>query len=130
MDAEPKIKLYSFTMDCTNPHELAKFYAELLKWEIIPIDEEYIYVVMPGTQEGSYPGILFQQNHQYQPPVWPITADAQQHMAHIDFAVSDLEYAVQHAISCGATIANEQFADGWRVMIDPAGHPFCLFEKK
>ena len=45
-------------------------------------------------------------------------------MAHLDFAVNDLEKAVQHAINCGATMAAEQFSEGWRVMFDPAGHPF------
>ncbi|EQG75396.1 hypothetical protein QKA_2322 [Clostridioides difficile DA00165] len=46
------------------------------------------------------------------------------------FAVNDLEEAVQYAIHCGATIAEEQFTDDWRVMIDPAGHPFCLCQMK
>ncbi|EGT4675660.1 UNVERIFIED_CONTAM: hypothetical protein C3P01_13775 [Clostridioides difficile] len=37
---------------------------------------------------------------------------------------------VKRRRSCGATIAEEQFADDWRVMIDPAGHPFCLCQMK
>ncbi len=41
MDNELKIKLYSFTMDCKDPHELAKFYAALLKWESLVIDEDW-----------------------------------------------------------------------------------------
>lgn len=64
------------------------------------------------------------------PPVWPDEPEAQQQMAHMDFAVNDLEEAVRHAIDCGATVASEQFSDGWRVMIDPAGHPFCLCQMK
>ena len=39
MDDELKIKMYSFTVDCKEPHELAKFYAALLKWEKMFIDE-------------------------------------------------------------------------------------------
>lgn len=34
MEDELKIKMYSFTMDCKDPYELAKFYAQLLGWEI------------------------------------------------------------------------------------------------
>ena len=34
MEKELKIKMYSFTLDCINPYALAKFYAELLNWEI------------------------------------------------------------------------------------------------
>jgi hypothetical protein len=31
MDDELKIKMSAFTLDCKDQHELAKFYAELLK---------------------------------------------------------------------------------------------------
>ena len=130
MDNELKIKMYSFTLDCKDPHELAKFYAELLKWEIPFHNEEWACVGAPGTDQGAYPGILFQQNPAYKPPVWPEVPEEQQQMAHMDFAVNDLEKAVQYAIHCGATIADEQFSNDWRVMFDPAGHPFCLCQMK
>lgn len=123
---DPKIKMYSFTVDCKDAHGLAAFYAALLKWEVGFSDDQYAWVYPPGTQQGAYPCILFQRNLEHRPPVWPQEPEAQQQMAHIDFAVDDLEKAVQHAIHCGATIADAQFSDNWRVMIDPAGHPFCL----
>ncbi|HGL6486749.1 TPA: VOC family protein, partial [Clostridioides difficile] len=41
----------------------------------------------------------------------PEKPESQQQMAHMDFAVNDLEEAVQYAIHCGATIAEEQFTD-------------------
>lgn len=126
MDNDLKIKMYSFTLDCKDSHELAKFYATLLNWEIGFNDEEYAWVYPPGTHHGSYPGIVFQRNPEYIPPVWPEEPEAQQQMAHLDFAVNDLDKAVQHAISCGAKIADDQFSDSWRVMFDPSGHPFCL----
>lgn len=126
MDDSLKIKMYSFTLDCVNPQELAKFYGALMKWETVSIDEDWACVCAPGSVQGTYPGILFQRNPQYQPPVWPDKPEAQQQMAHIDFAVNDLEQSVQHAVLCGAAMADEQHSDGWRVMIDPAGHPFCL----
>lgn len=126
MDNELKIKLYSFTLDCLDPHALAKFYAALLEWEIVYFDEEYACVAPPGVKQGEYPGITFQQNPAYKRPVWPEEPGAQQQMAHIDIAVNDLEKATRHAIDCGARVSDVQFSDGWRVMLDPAGHPFCL----
>jgi len=51
-------------------------------------------------------------------------------MAHLDFAVNDLEKAVSHAVNCGAIVADTQYSNEWRVMLDPAGHPFCLCEMK
>lgn len=125
-----KIKLYAFTMDCKEPHALATFYAALLKWEIPFYDEEYACVAAPGTGQGAYPGITFQKNPMYEPPVWPSEPEAQQQMAHMDFAVNDLERAVHYAVSCGATIAAQQFSEHWKVMLDPAGHPFCLCRLK
>ena len=83
MDDELKIKMYAFTVDCKDPNELAKFYSALLKWEIALIDEDYACVHAPGTNQGSYPSILFQRNPEYQPPVWPQESKAQQQMAHI-----------------------------------------------
>lgn len=130
MDNELKIKMYSFTMDCKDPYELAKFYAALLNWEIVFHDGEWACVGAPGTGQGAYPGITFQGNPEYQPPVWPGQPKEQQQMAHLDFAVNDLEKAVEYAVHCGARMADEQFSDSWRVMFDPAGHPFCLCEMK
>ena len=130
MDDELKIKMYSFTLDCKDPEELAKFYAALLKWESVLISEEYACVYAPGTNQGTYPSVLFQRNPEYIPPVWPEKPETQQQMAHLDLAVNDLEKAVTYAILCGARIADEQFSNDWRVMFDPAGHPFCLCHLK
>lgn len=130
MDNGLKIKMYSFTVDCIDPYELAKFYAKLLKWEIPFYNEEWACVGAPGAEQGAYPGITFQRNPEYKPPVWPEEPEAQQQMAHMDFAVNDLDEAVQYAVQCGAKPAKEQFSDDWRVMLDPAGHPFCLCQMK
>ena len=130
MEKELKIKMYSFTLDCKDPYELARFYAALLKWEIPFYDEEYACVAAPGTEQGMYPGITFQRNPAYIPPVWPEEPKAQQQMAHLDLAVNDLDKAVEYAMHCGATMAEKQFSDDWRVMLDPAGHPFCLCQIK
>nr|WP_122013056.1 VOC family protein [Maliibacterium massiliense] len=124
--AELKIKAYAFTLDCIDPCALATFYVDLLGWEMPFHDEDWACICPPGTAQGAYPGITFQRNPAYIPPVWPEAPGAQQQMAHLDFAVNDLDAAVQHATACGARIAKEQFSDGWRVMLDPAGHPFCL----
>ena len=48
-------------------------------------------------------------------------------MAHLDIATDDLAGAVANAIECGATVAEYQPQDDVRVMLDPDGHPFCLF---
>lgn len=126
MDHELKLKLYAFTVDCPDPQALAAFYVALLGWDMPYHDADYAVIAPPGVAQGAYPGLTFQRNPAYQPPVWPDEPGAQQQMAHIDFAVNDLEKAVAHALACGATVAGAQFSKDWKVMFDPAGHPFCL----
>jgi Glyoxalase-like domain len=46
---------------------------------------------------------------------------------HLDIAVEDLDEGVPWAVEAGATLAAHQPQAGVRVMLDPAGHPFCLF---
>jgi hypothetical protein len=74
-------------------------------------NEEYAVIGAPRTQQGAYPGITIQRNPDYAPPVWPDAPETQQQMAHLDFAVNDVDKAVEHAIRCGATIADKQFTD-------------------
>ena len=47
-------------------------------------------------------------------------------MMHFDFQVGDLDSAVAEAVALGATLASEQPQENVRVLLDPAGHPFCL----
>jgi hypothetical protein len=61
----------------------------------------------------------------YRAPTWPDPAVPQQ--THLDFGVADLEDGETWAIGIGATKSVVQPAPAeWRVMLDPAGHPFCL----
>jgi hypothetical protein len=47
-------------------------------------------------------------------------------MMHFDFQVGDLDSAVEDAVALGATLADAQPQENVRVLLDPAGHPFCL----
>ncbi len=48
-------------------------------------------------------------------------------LIHLDLAVSDLDGAVAEAERLGAVSSAFQPAPGqWRILFDPAGHPFCL----
>jgi hypothetical protein len=60
--------------------------------------------------------------------VWPTAPGAQQMMIHLDIAVDDLVEGVAHATRLGARAAAHQPQEDVRVMLDPAGRPFCLFE--
>lgn len=121
------LAINAVVLDCKDTVALSDFYIRLLGWNKEPDneDEEFIGIFSPAG--GAR--ILFQQNEDYIPPVWPEEPGRQQQMTHLDFTVRDheqMELAFNHAVSCGAKKANAQYSDQWTVMIDPAGHPFCF----
>ncbi len=69
----------------------------------------------------------FQEQEWYRPPVWPERPGEQDKMIHLDIKVDDLDAAVAYALAAGAGLAEYQPRPDLRVLLDPSGHPFCLF---
>jgi uncharacterized glyoxalase superfamily protein PhnB len=123
----PSIKLQSLVLDCKEPAKLAKFYMSLIGGEIVYEIEYFVSVSVPGENIS----ISCQFDEDYIPPVWPESRTGQMKMAHLDFAVQDIEAAVQYALSLGAVRPETQYWQSdwgpqWITLLDPAGHPFCL----
>ncbi|MFJ9044077.1 VOC family protein [Streptomyces sp. NPDC102347] len=110
-------------LEAPDPSALARFYSELLGWEISR-DEPDGAVVAPPEGVGY---VAFQLSEHYVPPVWPAREGAQRITMHLDFEVVDLPASVAHALQLGAWEAGDQPQDNVRVMLDPAGRPFCLY---
>jgi hypothetical protein len=67
----------------------------------------------------------FQRVAGYRAPQWPGQDVPQQF--HLDFRADDLDAVEELALELGAAKPDHQPGDGrWRVLLDPAGHPFCL----
>ena len=113
--------ILGIAFDCLNANELADFYISLTGWEKEISSDEWAAL---RTPEGIL--FVFQTVADYVPPVWPWKNGEQQQMAHIDFYVDDLPAAEKYAEKCGARKSIVQYYDTSTVMIDPAGHPFCL----
>jgi catechol 2,3-dioxygenase-like lactoylglutathione lyase family enzyme len=109
-------------IEAPDPGALARFYSELLGWPVVHDD--------PGTAILTAPEgpvhIVFLAADGYEAPVWPPVPGSQRTMMHFDFQVGELESAVADAVALGARLASEQPQPNVRVMLDPAGHPFCL----
>jgi catechol 2,3-dioxygenase-like lactoylglutathione lyase family enzyme len=123
MNAEPRITLATVVLDCADAHRLADFYRTLLGWEVK--DEEPGWVLLRDPAGGT--GLALQAEAGYEPPHWPERPGDQQKMLHLDLRTDDLGPAVRRAVALGATEAGHQPQPGVRVLLDPAGHPFCLF---
>jgi catechol 2,3-dioxygenase-like lactoylglutathione lyase family enzyme len=109
-------------IEAPDPAALARFYSELLGW---PIGHEEPGTAVLAAPEGAV-YLVFQQATGYTAPVWPPVDGQQRTMMHFDFQVGDLASAVADAVALGARLAGEQPQDNVRVLLDPAGHPFCL----
>jgi hypothetical protein len=112
-------RIGAVALDCDDHRRLGRFYSELLDTEIVHEADTFCALRVDGTW------LLLKEIAGYSSPTWPDTTIPQQE--HLDFAVDDLDVAEEIAIAAGARRAEHQPApESWRVMLDPAGHPFCL----
>jgi catechol 2,3-dioxygenase-like lactoylglutathione lyase family enzyme len=114
---------WGVVLDAPDAPALAHFYSDLLGWEIAK--ESPQWCTMAPSTGVAY--LAVQAARDYVRPTWPSADQQQQMMLHLDFQVSDLGAAVAHAVSLGAEEAEYQPQQHVRVMLDPAGHPFCLY---
>ena len=119
-------------LDTDDPVGLARFYERLLGWDVVALEGPRPgYPAADGWAKLRAPDgsmkLEIQWEEHYVPPTWPGRAGEQGMMLHLDIEVDDLDTGVAWALECGARLADHQPQEGVRVMIDPAGHPFCLF---
>ena len=123
MDRWSRSDWWGVVLDTDDVGALTRFYSELRGWPIWKQDEE-------GAALDLGEGVAYlsiQRNVDYVRPVWPAGPGDQQMMLHLDFEVTDLEAATARAVELGAELAAHQPQDDVRVLLDPAGHPFCLY---
>ncbi|MDN5762897.1 MAG: VOC family protein [Microlunatus sp.] len=112
------VSIAMVTLDCPDPRIEARFWSELLDWEIAAVEDEYAMLKGPDSLL-----LGFGQVPDYQPPGWPNHGSKQ---FHFDVKVSDIPAAERRCVELGASVPDDQPGDTWRVLLDPAGHPFCL----
>jgi len=113
------IRLAAISLDTTDPSSLAGFYRDLLGVTVMFESEAFIAL------EGAGVLLTTQLVPDHRAPDWPESGTPKQ--MHLELAVDDLDAAEARALSLGARKADEQPApDRWRVLLDPAGHPFCI----
>jgi predicted enzyme related to lactoylglutathione lyase len=106
----------SITFDCADARALAEFWAALLDRSVAAGATE-AYAELQGA-----PGMTF---------IAVPEAKTAKNRVHLDVMVEDLDAAVRHAVSIGATTAAE-FDEGgyrWVTLADPDGNEFDLAAK-
>ncbi len=123
------------TFDSANPIALAEFYERFLGWPIVhregpqpgnPSVDGWAMLRSPtGDQK-----IEVQWEPHYRAPTWPSETGEPTMMVHMDIGVENLKDSVAWALEQGARLAGHQPQEDVRVLLDPDGHPFCLFPDK
>jgi hypothetical protein len=112
-------RIAAINLECSNPAELAGFWAAMLGGEITVQTTNFVAVKVGAVHLGAV------HADDYQPPTWPSAERSQQ--LHLDLTVDDLDAAEALAIQLGAIAEIQQpTPERSRVLRDPAGHPFCL----
>jgi predicted enzyme related to lactoylglutathione lyase len=126
--ATPALRWTTVTIDCADAEVLGAFYSQVFGWEIA--DRDGAGWLQLRNPDGGI-GLNIQAEDAYEPPVWPEQRGRQAKMMHFEVLVDDLESAVRVALAAGGAEAEHQPPDRdssrLRIMLDPAGHPFCLF---
>jgi len=123
----PVARLHSTVLDCPDPDLLARFYQELLGYQVHHSDDGWVSIADPADRS---PRLSFQRVDNYQAPTWPQGRRPQQF--HLDLLVDDLVAAHDGALAAGASplagvVLHED--EKFQVYADPAGHPFCLIQQ-
>jgi hypothetical protein len=114
--AKSLVRFLALTIDCADAESqerLRKFYAAALGGEVVE-----------GSVRARGLLLSFQALPNYRRPTWP--SDVAQ--IHLELAVDDLDATLDWLQVLGASLAEHHDPDdvGLRVMLDPAGHPFCV----
>jgi hypothetical protein len=110
------LRFVGVSLDCADPDALADFYLGLLGGEVAWRSDHSVGVRVPGVL------LIAQRVDNYRPPAWPGAS-----IVHLDLTAGDrLDEPEGRAMQLGATLASFQPDTRWRVLRDPAGHPFCI----
>jgi catechol 2,3-dioxygenase-like lactoylglutathione lyase family enzyme len=127
MSSDTCMRWVGLAIDCAAAPPMARFYEKLLGFEVREVGPYWAQLSDPAG--GVHLNI--QGEKWYVPPTWPEKPENQAKMMHFEVQVDDLEAAVALAIEAGGTEAPWQPPDRnrerLRIMLDPAGHPLCLF---
>ncbi|MFN2319561.1 MAG: GNAT family N-acetyltransferase [Dermatophilaceae bacterium] len=121
------LEVTTVTLGARDLPRLVRFYGDLLGREVPEAaelaGEDWVAV---RDDDGGIT-LAVQLEREQERVTWPAGPGEQHLQVHLEIRVDDLERALEHALTCGATLAEHQPQEDVRVCLDPEGHPFCLW---
>lgn len=115
-------------IDCADVGPVAAFYERLLGFEVTALDP-LSWAQLHDPAGGVHLNV--QAEAWYRPPTWLERDGELAKMMHMEVEVDDVDAAVALAVAAGGAVAPWQPPDRdpsrIRIVLDPAGHPLCLF---
>lgn len=110
------ISISTITIKATEPLLVARFWSDLLGYEVAPNHTSSVLL------RGAGPDLLIQ----------PADTEPRGGAIHLDLRPDDAEQAVARAFELGATRAEigQTGREGWTVLRDPGGNLFCILQSK
>lgn len=117
-----ELRFVGVALDCADPDELSRFYQRLLGATVLWASDDSVGLRLPGS------GVVIQlmRVDDHRPPTWPDSTVPKQ--MHLDLTAGvELDGPETWAVELGAQRVHHQpDPQRWRVLLDPAGHPFCI----
>jgi hypothetical protein len=112
------LKWEQVVVDCQNPADLGRWWAEALGWEIIDQDDDSVEL---GNPDGV-PNLFFLKVPE---------GKSIKNRLHLDFVPGDQTAEVARLEGLGASRADIGQGDAtWVVMADPEGNEFCVLSAR
>lgn len=112
------IRIETITIDCADAAMVARFWIELLGYEVVPNHTASIAIRQP---DGSGPILLF---------TWAGAERRSKNPMHLDLRPTHRDVAVSRAIALGARRVDvgQTGEESWVVLQDPEGNEFCILQ--
>jgi predicted enzyme related to lactoylglutathione lyase len=121
MVREMTCDLFALCFDASDPLRLARFWADVLSWEIVDDPRDGI-ALLPGNDTGFRLRFL--------PTREPKTSQNQMHVDLTSSSLADQQQTVARSLALGARHieVGQTPEDGHVVLADPEGNEFCVIE--
>ncbi|MFD7652652.1 VOC family protein [Actinosynnema sp. NPDC059797] len=114
-------RITELVLDCNDPEALARFWCEVLDYEVLSREEGVLEI---GRDGGNYPTIILEPVDE---------AKRQKLRLHIDVNATDRDQdaELERLLALGARQVDVGQRDvDWYVLADPEGNEFCLLKSR